>query len=132
MVLLSMGGVAVVEQPGTSILAEHVAFKSLVALLRVRKIPAARLCLGELASRGSNMFSIEVFKQPFWMRQFGHQCLKRTLLWSVSPAIRRFAQWRIQQALLPPRKKAFESYVDGNGQKRFKGGEAMKQSQLLE
>ena len=48
MVLLAMGGVAVVEQPGTSILPEHVAFKRLVALLRVRKIPAARLCWRDL------------------------------------------------------------------------------------
>ena len=77
------------------------------------------------------MFLVEVFKQPFWMREFGHECLKRTLLWSVSPSIAKFAQWRLQKALLPPKKKAYESYLDGRGQKRFKGGAAMKQSQLL-
>ena len=57
------------------------------------------------------MFLVEVFKQPFWMQEFGHECLKRTLLWSVSPSIAKFAQWRLQKALLPPKKKSIRKLL---------------------
>ena len=45
MVLLAVGGVAVIEQPSSSILTEHRAFKQLMYLLRKRAIPATRLLL---------------------------------------------------------------------------------------
>ena len=40
---MAVGGVLIVEQPASSVLAEHVAFKYLVKLLWSKKIPATVL-----------------------------------------------------------------------------------------
>ena len=65
------------------------------------------------------------------MRQFGHDCAKRTLLWSTSRGLRAFAMGRLQKKNLPVKKHAAEYYVDSRGRKCFKGGAAMKATQLL-
>ena len=138
MVLTAVGGVAVVEQPSSSILTEHPAFKQLNCLLRKLKIPATRLtdCVFSLLLQlriilSSSPACAKIWRQRLWMRHYDHDCCKPTYLWPMSPAIRKFFRGKLNKKWLPAKRRAAQTYLDSQGQKHFKGGKDMKESQQL-
>ena len=74
----------------------------------------------------------EVFKQAFWMKDWGSKTAKRTCLWSNSSAIRFFATAKKYGRIKSKRSLPLaDSYFDGNGRKRFKGNGRLRQSQSI-
>lgn len=71
----------------------------------------------------------KVWKMPFWMRHWGSESPKRTVLWSNSLLVRGFATPK----LAPKDKKdcirLCDQYQDGSGRKRFKGNPNLRKSQ---
>ena len=72
------------------------------------------------------------YRQAFWMKHFGHQCLKRTLTWSTSWAINEFDLGPIKKTIHKSLVQTTVKYIDGKGSTRYKGaGAALKNTQFL-
>lgn len=65
------------------------------------------------------------------MKLHGHMCLKRTLLWSTSPAIRVLDLGRVQKSKHKSLVKTALKYKDANGVQRYKGSRELKGTQFL-
>ena len=65
------------------------------------------------------------------MKHHGHLCLKRTLLWSTSPAIRLLDLGPIVKSKHKSLLATTVQYRDSKGAKRFKGSKALKSTQCL-
>lgn len=75
--------------------------------------------------------SSDLFRQSFWMKLHGHLCLKRTALWSVSPAIRLLDLGPIQKAVHKSLVSTATKYQDSKGKTRYKGSGDLKATQSL-
>ena len=67
-----------------------------------------------------------IYRQALWMKLHGHMCLKRTLLWSTSPAIRILDLGRVQKSKHKSLVKTAWKYKDANGVQRYKGSKNLK------
>ncbi len=65
------------------------------------------------------------------MKLHGHMCLKRTLLWSLSPAIRILDLGRVQKSKHKSLVKTALKYKDAKGVERYKGSKELKGTQFL-
>ncbi|CAL1139171.1 unnamed protein product [Cladocopium goreaui] len=102
--IMSRGGVWLLEQPVSSLVFRHPRFR-------------------ELLRRTT------VWRQSFWMRGWGARTPKRTTLWSNSRAIRKFqTASKFSRAAKSARKLA-DVYYDRAGNKRYKGNRNLKSSQ---
>lgn len=73
-----------------------------------------------------------MFRQALWMKHFGHLCLKRTLLWSLSPAIRYLDLGPIRKGQHKSMVQTAIKYQDRSGKTRYKGaGATLKNTQFL-
>lgn len=75
--------------------------------------------------------SSDLFRQAFWMKLHGHLCLKRTALWSVSPAIRLLDLGPIQKSIHKSLVSTATKYKDAKGKTRYKGSSDLKGTQSL-
>lgn len=66
------------------------------------------------------------------MKLYGHLCLKRTLIWSSSPAIRCLDLGPIHKGVHKSLVSTAEKYKDKEGVWRYKGTRALKSTQCLE
>ena len=73
----------------------------------------------------------EAYLVSFWMRKFGHKSLKRSLVLSNSPKVRKFDKGQLTKEERDLAKASCVHYVDRHGQKRFHGGKTLKASQPL-
>ena len=73
----------------------------------------------------------KVFRLAFWLKAYGHECCKRTLIWSTSPAIRGFFGRRLRKALLKSKIQTAIKYRDSSGRTRWKGSPQLKSTQCL-
>ena len=72
------------------------------------------------------------YRQALWMKLYGHMCLKRTLLWSTSPAMQHLDLGKIRKGTHKSLVKTAEKYLDGKGVVRYKGtGKTLKGTQFL-
>ncbi|CAE7466266.1 unnamed protein product [Symbiodinium pilosum] len=106
----ALGGVWVIEQPGSSILIESDPMQMVCGLL-------------------------QVFKCRFWMWHYQSRTAKPTVLWSPSSAIRTFWRGRLnlaevraeKQARNPQNRQApTRKYKDAGGRQRFQGTSELK------
>lgn len=94
-------------------------------------IPSHRSSLIGPASFRATLASC-FFRKAFWMKHFGHMCLKRTLLWSTAWAIGKFDMGPIKKGTHKSLVKTAAKYVDKMGKTRYKGtGKDLKNTQLL-
>lgn len=66
------------------------------------------------------------------MKHYGHLCLKRTLLWSISGVISAMDLGPVIKTKHKSLVKTAEKYIDGQGKTRYKGtGKTLKETQTL-
>lgn len=66
------------------------------------------------------------------MKLWGHMCLKRTLLWSISPAIQCLNLGPVQKAVHKSLVSTATKYKDKAGKQRYKGSDSLKGAQFLD
>ena len=79
----------------------------------------------------SHPCAAEVYKQTFWMRQWGHETAKRTVLFSNSKWVGGFNLGKMSRAMLESKVKTTTKYKSRDGKTRFKGNSNLKGTQLL-
>lgn len=108
---IAAGGIPLIENLGSTLIHLSDRFQKLVALLRAR--------------------GFRLYRQAFWMKHYGHMCLKRTLVWSISPAILLLDLGPVLKGVHKSEVKTALKYVDKNGKTRYKGnGKTLKGTQL--
>lgn len=70
----------------------------------------------------------QVWRQAFWMRGWGSNTPKRTILWSNSRGVRKFATHK-KYAKGKKKNQLATVYIDSNGKKRYQGNSRLKGSQ---
>ena len=71
-----------------------------------------------------------LYRQAFWMKHYGHMCLKRTLVWSISPAILLLDLGPVIKGIHKSEVKTALKYIDKSGKTRYKGnGKTLKGTQ---
>lgn len=65
------------------------------------------------------------------MKLWGHMCLKRTLLWSTSPAIAFLDAGPIKKSVHSSLVATAAKYKDKAGKDRYKGTKALRSTQSL-
>ena len=74
-----------------------------------------------------------LYRQAFWMKHWGHMCLKRTVIWSTSSKIQKLDLGPIQKGKHKSLVKTAEKYKDKAGKDRYKGtGKALKGTQFVD
>ena len=72
-----------------------------------------------------------LYRQAMWMKHFGHACLKRTLLWSTSEAVKYLDLGPIKKNQHKSEVKTAHKYQDRSGKTRYKGaGKDLKGTQF--
>ena len=72
-----------------------------------------------------------LYRQAMWMKHFGHACLKRTLLWSISEAVQYLDLGPITKNHHKYMVKTAIKYQDKSGKRRYKGaGKDFKRTQF--
>lgn len=111
LLVIAVGGVPLVENPNSTLLHHHPRFAQLVNMLKKR--------------------GISLYRQAMWMKHFGHACLKRTLLWSTSEAVKYLDLGPIKKNQHKSEVKTAHKYQDRSGKTRYKGaGKDLKGTQL--
>ena len=89
-------------------------------------------CCNFYPMHGSRAFFCrsKVWKQKFWMKKWGHNCLKPTILWSSSRAIRSFFAGPLQKGFYTSAVQTCVKYKDKAGKTRYKGSKHLKGTQL--
>ena len=77
------------------------------------------------------MLATKTYKQPIWLRKFGHIIPKRTLLWSNSALIRKLDWGKLHQSERGG-DSGVRTYIDAKGRKRVVGSAKLKATQLLD
>ena len=144
--IISRGGVWLIEQPSSSLLYRHPRFEELLKMQTVvrhlknkgfvfcfsdtlRDTVHSWISLGFQAKSSWRRRWPQVFKQSFWMQGWGSKTPKRTVLWSNSTAIRLFKTGAQHSK---PKKNKVDltgKYRDRTGRLRYKGNRHLKQSQ---
>lgn len=125
MFLVASGSIPLVENPASSLLFHHDRLKWLTPQLRTWGINDAWLAPGCL-------WFPEVWRQPFWMKLYGHLTWKRTKIWSTA-----FSVFRLNLGRLDKRQHRCEvatarKYVSKvDGKVRFGGTKSLKATQCL-
>ncbi|CAK9112297.1 unnamed protein product [Durusdinium trenchii] len=102
--MISRGMVFVLEQPSSSLAYRHPRFQQLLKMTNV-------------------------WRQAFWMRGWGSNTPKRTILWSNSRGVRKFATHK-KYAKGKKKNQLATVYIDSNGKKRYQGNSRLKGSQV--
>ena len=76
--------------------------------------------------------TLKVWRQCFYMKDWGHDCCKKTLLWSTSKSVGRFYRGPLPKGSHRSAVRTVIKYVDKNGKVRYKGTKALKTTQLLD
>ena len=141
MLIIAAGGVPIFENPGSSLLSEHPRFKLMVSILHAGGIRNWKEIVltrgpdpGDVA--GCCCFPLScasgIYRQGLWMKLYGHLCLKRTLIWSSSPAIRLLDLGPIRKGVHKSLVSTAVKYKSKEGAWRYKGTRALKSTQRLE
>ena len=67
----------------------------------------------------------------FWMRKYGHESMKRSLVLSNSKHVQRLDRGKLTKWEKKTSKKAATTTVDKTGRKRFQGSKALTATQQL-
>ncbi|CAL1152631.1 unnamed protein product [Cladocopium goreaui] len=111
--VICMEGVPVVENPGSSLIWLHDRFQWLLTLLE--------------------RAGLKMYRQSFWMRGFDHFSMKRTILWSTSPAIiafMQFAHFKGKKDKSPASKSTTRRYINRWGEVAYHGTRDLKRTQI--
>ena len=72
-----------------------------------------------------------LYRQAMWMKHFGHTCLKRTLLWSISEAVQYLDLGPIKKNQHKSLVNTAIKYQDKSGKRLYKGaGKDLKRTQF--
>ena len=74
---------------------------------------------------------LQVFKQKFWMRHWGHPNPKHSIMWGTTPLIRVLHLGQLIGSQRRSTYKCAKAYVDKQGRRRFQGTKDLKRSGLL-
>lgn len=139
--IISRGGVFVIEQPATSVVFRHPRFNELLHLVTETRLLdiSTIVCLNHekikvrfvLFVLFKHRIPFKVYKQSFWMQGWGGKTPKRTTLWANSAAIRLFktGSEHSKTSKMMKGKGLTDRYKDKSGRWRFKGNSRMKSSQ---
>lgn len=149
--LQACGGIFILEQPSSSLLARHDRMVWLVQTLEKLSIRAPwqnpiHQCSNELlpcakglgriesVHRGMNIAWVDIeetkiFVQDFWMKAWGHPTAKRTLCYSNSALVKALDAGRLPRALLESNVRTTRRYVSKSGKQRFTGTPALRDTQ---
>ena len=123
LLVMSMQGCPIIEQPSSSMMNQHDRFCWLLDLLEKQKIRAAWVkASGHL---------VEVYRCNFWMKHYGHPTPKRSILWSTSWPIGFFNRGKLSRDKHTTEFETTIRYTDGSGRTRFKASRFLKQTQNL-
>ena len=73
----------------------------------------------------------EIYRQALWMKLYGHECLKRTLLWSTSRAVALLNLGAISKLKHKSNVRTARKYRDKKGVARYHGLPTLKGTQFL-
>ncbi|CAE7204089.1 unnamed protein product [Symbiodinium microadriaticum] len=131
-----LGNTWIIEQPSSSLFYLHTRFQWLLRVCLPWEIPAARLTSSisrtlyrSTDTNREHSLQAEVYKVALWLRKYGHEMPKRTLLYSNNPLICVFKTGKLFKQERGNHNGMYYRYNDKKNRKRVTGTAKLKNSQ---